>query len=197
MGNSENKGSKIWVRSILAVLSAAISWGLYIFLPEYVLNYIGGDNINLPIASIQLHNTAQLVFYIKSIGFMIVGISFAHSMAPKGSKIKPIWHLIRVIFKIIFWGLFLYVDFSIIDVNALLSAGVELNLEIDISVLFWFMMGGIIFDLIATLFDFLAAFIPKKEDLKEDTGADLEDGFSEENKNSFIENLNENKMEGN
>ncbi|QEE14812.1 hypothetical protein DSAG12_00629 [Promethearchaeum syntrophicum] len=154
---------KIWLRSILAVLSSAVSWVLYIYLPEYLLKFVSGNGITLPIATIDIGSFDQLVFYVKSIGYMIVGITFAHSMAEKDTKIKPIWHLIRVFFKILFWGLFIFVDFSTIDVNALLSPGIELGMTINLTVLFWFMMGGIIFDIIATIFDFLAAFIPEKE----------------------------------
>ena len=40
-------------------------------------------------------------------------------------------------------------------------------MKINLTVLFWFMMGSIIFDIIATIFDFLAAFIPEKEKTKE------------------------------
>jgi len=160
---------KIWLRSILAVLSAAVSWVLYIYLPEYLLNFVSGNGITLPIATIEIGSFDQLVFYVKSIGYMIVGITFAHVMAEKGTKIKPIWHLIRVFFKILFWGLFIFVDFSVIDVIAPLSLGVELGMTINLTVLFWFMMGGIIFDIIATIFDFLAAFIPEKEKMEKTT----------------------------
>ena len=157
---------KIWLRSILAVLSASISWVLYIYLPEFLLEFVRDQGIELPIATIDIGDFDQLVFYVKSIGYMIVGITFAHTMAEKDTKIKPIWHLIRVFFKILFWGLFIFVDFSVIDVNALLSPGIELGMTINLTVLFWFMMGGIIFDIIATIFDFLAAFIPEKEKMK-------------------------------
>jgi len=160
---------KIWLRSILAVLSAAVSWVLYIYLPEYLLNFVSGNGITLPIATIEIGSFDQLVFYVKSIGYMIVGITFAHVMAEKGTKIKPIWHLIRVFFKILFWGLFIFVDFSVIDVIAPLSLGVELGMKINLTVLFWFMMGGIIFDIIATILDFLAAFIPEKEKMEKTT----------------------------
>jgi len=156
---------KIWARSLLAVLTASISWFLYIYLPEYLLNFVS-DSITLPIATIEIGNFEKLVFYVKSIGYMIVGITFAHAMAEKGTKIKPIWHLIRVFFKILFWGLFLFVEFSVIDVNAPLSPGIEIDMTINLTVLFWFMMGGIIFDIIATIFDFLAAFIPEKGEIK-------------------------------
>lgn len=156
---------KIWLRSVLAVLSASVSWFLYIYLPEYLLNFVGG--ITLPIATIELGSFKRLVFYVKSIGYMIVGITFAHSMAEKGTKIKPIWHLIRVFFKILFWGLFIFIDFSTIDVSAILSTGAVLSMRINLTVLFWFMMGSIIFDIIATIFDFLAAFIPEKDKSKE------------------------------
>ncbi len=154
---------KIWLRSILAVFTASVSWFLYIYLPEYLLNFVSGNGITLPIATIEIGDFEQLVFYVKSIGFMIVGITFAHTMAEKGTKIKPIWHLIRVFFKILFWGLFIFVDFSVIDVNAPLSTGVALSMRINLTILFWFMMGAIILDIIATVFDFLAAFIPEKE----------------------------------
>ncbi len=157
---------KLWLRSLLAVLTASLSWFLYIYLPEYLLNFVSGNGITLPIATIEIGNFEQLVFYVKSIGYMIVGITFAHAMAEKDTKIKPIWHLIRVFFKILFFGVFLFVDFSVIDVNALLSPGIELGMIINLTVLFWFMMGGIIFDIIATIFDFLAAFIPEKEKMK-------------------------------
>lgn len=157
---------KIWLRSILAVLTASLSWFLYIYLPEYLLKYVSGNGITLPIASIEIGNFKKLVFYVKSIGYMIVGITFAHTMAEKGTKIKPIWHLIRVFFKILFWGLFIFVEFDDIFVNAPLSPGIELDMIINLEVLFWFMMGGIIFDIIATIFDFLAAFIPEKEKME-------------------------------
>jgi len=136
-------------------------------MPEYLLNFLSGKGITngltLPIATIEIGSFASLVFYLKSIGYMIVGITFAHTMADKNTKIKPIWHLIRVFFKILFWGLFIFVDFSVIDVNAILKPGIELGMKINLTVLFWFMMGSIIFDIIATIFDFLAAFIPEKE----------------------------------
>ena len=157
---------KLWARSIIAVLTASLSYILYIYLPEYLLNFVSGNGITLPIATIEIGSFDQLVFYVKSIGYMIVGITFAHTMAEKSTKIKPIWHLVRVFFKILFWGLFIFVDFSVIDVNALLSPGVELGMTINLTVLIWFMMGGIIFDIIATIFDFLAAFIPEKEKMK-------------------------------
>ena len=113
---------KLWARSLLAVLTASLSWLLYIFLPEYLLNFVSGNGITLPIATIEIGSFEQLVFYVKSIGFMIVGITFAHSMAEKDTKIKPIWHLIRVFFKILFWGLFIFVDFSVIDVKIRVAA---------------------------------------------------------------------------
>jgi len=162
---------KIWLRSILAVLSAAVSWVLYIYLPEYLLNFVSGNGITLPIAGsyIEIGSFDRLVFYVKSIGYMIVGITFAHSMAEKDTKIKPIWHLIRVFFKILFWGLFIFVEFDDIFVHAPLPSGIDLDMTINLTVLFWFMMGGIIFDIIATILDFLAAFIPEKEKMEKTT----------------------------
>ncbi len=157
---------KIWLRSLLAFLFASVSWVLYIYLPEYLLNFVSGNGITLPIATIEIGSFDQLVFYVKSIGYMIVGITFAHTMAEKDTKIKPIWHLIRVFFKILFWGLFIFVDFSVIDVIAPLSPGAELGMTINLTILFWFMMGGIIFDIIGTILDFLAAFIPEKEKMR-------------------------------
>ena len=125
---------KIWLRSLLAVLSALVSWVLYIYLPEFLLNFVSGNDITLPIATIEIGNFDTLVFYVKSIGYMIVGIPFAHTMAEKDTKIKPIWHLIRVFFKILFWGLFIFVKFNVIDVNADLSTGAELSMRINLTV---------------------------------------------------------------
>lgn len=183
---------KIWLRSVLAVLTASFSWFLYIYLPEFLLNYISGS-ITLPIATIEIGDIDKLVFYVKSIGYMIVGITFAHAMAEKGTKIKPIWHLIRVFFKILFLGLFIFVDFSTIDVNADLPTGAVLNMTINLTVLFWFMMGSIILDIIATVFDFLAVFIPEKEKMKKivkkiDKKEEKEDIIEkEEDQNGFTE----------
>ncbi len=178
---------KIWLRSILAVLTASISWALYIYLPEFLLNYVSGTGITLPIAKIEIGSFEKLVFYVKSIGYMIVGITFAHTMAEKNTKIKPVWHLIRVFFKILFWGLFIFVDFSDIDVNALLSPGIDLNMTINLVVLFWFMMGGIIFDIIATIFDFLAAFIPEKEKTEKIPKTREIENKMEDDQNGFTE----------
>jgi len=153
----------IAVRGIFALISAAFAYTIYVYLPPFVLNYVNTDGIDLSIATIQLGNFAQLVFYVQTVGLMMVGTTFAYKFAHDKSKIKPIWGLVRIFFKVVFWGIFIVVDFNTIDISANLLAASNLGVSVDLTVLFWFTIGGVIFDIILSVFDFLIAFIPEKK----------------------------------
>ena len=152
---------KLWLRIFLAMLSAAVSYAFYVYLPEELLVFTSTMPLPIADATITIGSFAELVFYIISIGFMIVGVSFAHSLAAKGDAIKPIWHLFRVILKIVFYGLFIFVNFSVIEVA---SEMYGLYMSIDITVMVYFMMGGVVLDIILTILDFFITFLPKKTD---------------------------------
>jgi len=154
---------KLWLRAILALVSTAVSYAFYVSLPEYMLNLPNTMSLPIADAEITIGNFTELVFYIKSIGFMIVGVSFAHSLSEKGDTAKPIFHLFRVLLKIIFYGLFIFVEFSVIEVA---SVSYGLYMSIDITVLIYFMMGGVVLDLILTILDFFITFLPKKSEDK-------------------------------
>lgn len=156
---------KLWLRAILALAAAAASYAFYVYLPEYML--LLTDEMDLPIAdaTITIGSMDTMVHYIKSIGFMIVGVSFAQSLSDKKDPAKPFFHLFRVILKIIFYGLFIFVEFSVIEVA---SATYGLYMSIDITVLIYFMMGGVVLDLILTILDFFITFLPKKTDAMEE-----------------------------
>jgi hypothetical protein len=158
---------KLVGRIIVSLLAAAFSYFLYIFLPTYLVENFGDLSIPFPSIVIEKPDFDQLIFYIGSLGYIIVGLSFAQNMAADKSKIKPIWHLLRVFMKIIFLGALIYVNISIINVSVALAVGQSLALGIDITILFWGMMGGVIFDIITTVLDFLIAFIPEKEKTSE------------------------------
>ena len=159
----------VWARSFLAILRAAITYALYVFLPTILLTYLDTDVLfatYLPTLDITIGNIDGLVFYISSIGFIMTGLSFAYNIAEKDSKIRPIWKIFQIFFKLVFWGIFIYVGFSVIHVETPILGGIDFIIDIDITVLFWFMMGASIFDIVTTVLDFFIAFIPKKEEVE-------------------------------
>lgn len=159
-----------FVRLIIGILGAVGGYFLYIYVPELILGYI--DAINDPQGGIQIFNFitieitdyAQLLFYLQSVGYIIIGVAFAYNLAESKSKIKPIWRLFRLFLKIVYWGLFLFVDFNNIDVSAAIPNMISSTLDVSINLekLFWFMIGSVIFDIVLTVLDFLIAFIPEK-----------------------------------
>ena len=92
---------------------------------------------------------------------MIIGTNFTHGFAPDGSAPKAILRLVKALLKILFWSIFIYVGFNTIDISGEYG-NVTLFLEVDITLLFYALMGGIIFELILSVLDFLIAFIPEK-----------------------------------
>ncbi len=151
---------KTWLRAILAIISAAWGWFIYINLAKYLLD---AESLlaGLQIAEVSLGDFPSLVGYLESIGWLIVGANFAHRFAPNGSAPKAIWRLVKALLKILFWSIFIYVGFNTIDIGGEYG-NVTLFLEVDITLLFYALMGGIIFELILSVLDFLIAFIPEK-----------------------------------
>ncbi len=159
---------KLIGRIIMALLSSAGVYFMYIYVPDYLLTTYGTTPLAYGGVLVEITDWTQLVFYVKSLGFMVLGVNFAHKMAHDKSKIKPFWKLIQVVMKIIYLGAFIFVDFTTIDVSLALFTESSLSLTIDIEILFWGMMGAVIFDIALTVLDFLIAFIPEKE--QSDTG---------------------------
>ncbi|WP_457557507.1 hypothetical protein [Candidatus Harpocratesius sp.] len=153
---------KLVFRIILAILSAAAGYFFYIIVPEYIFDLIDRGQEYLTFIDISIGNYDQLLFYIKSTGYIILGVAFAYNVAADKTKIKAIWRLCRLFLKIVFWGLFLFLDFNTIDLSASILSDSSLAVNIDIEKLFYFTMGGVIFDIIITILDFLIAFIPEK-----------------------------------
>ena len=146
----------------MAVLSAATGYFIYIYLPgEYLLELADKIPSSGP-ATISLGDFPGLLTYIQSLGFMIVGANFAHRFAPKGSKIKAIWRLFKAFLKILFWSIFIFVEFNTLDIAANF-AGFEIAVGVDITYLFYVMMGGVIFEIVLAILDFFIAFFPPKE----------------------------------
>ena len=150
-------------RAIMAVISTAFAYAIYVFLPAYLLGFVSGDGFELSLARIEIGSFEELVFLIQFLGYIIMGVTFAHAMAPKDSAIKAIWRFIRVFLSIAFWGIFIFADFNTINILADFSNGIGLNMGINITGLFWVMMGASIFDLIIAVLDFLVAFTPKED----------------------------------
>lgn len=154
----------IALRVLSAVVSAAVAYVLYVYLPAYLLEFISGDGFDLSVAKISIGSFEELVFLIQFLGYIIVGVTFAHAMAPKETWIKAIWRFIRVFLSIAFWGIFIFADFNTINILADLGNGMGLNMGIDITGLFWVMMGASIFDLIIAILDLLVAIVAKEDD---------------------------------
>jgi hypothetical protein len=150
-------------RALMAVASAAGAYLVYIYLPAYLLGFFSGDGFTLSVATIEIGSFEELVFLIQFLGYIIVGVTFAHAMTPKETAIKAVWRLIRVFLSITFWGIFIFADFNTINVLANFGNGIGLNMGIDMTGLFWVMMGASIFDLIIALLDFAVAFVPKED----------------------------------
>ena len=148
---------KTWLRAIMAVLSAAMGYFIYIYL------LLLADKIpSSGPATLTLGDFPGLLTYIQSLGFMIVGANFAHRFAPDDSKIKAIWRLFKAFLKILFWSIFIYVEFNTMDIAATFG-GFEIGVGVDITKLFYVMMGGVIFEIILAILDFFIAFFPPKE----------------------------------
>lgn len=147
----------------MALLSSAVVYSIYIYLPDYLLTTYGTLPLEYEGVLVEITDWEQLVFYVKSLGYMLLGVTFAHKMAHDKSKMKPFWQLIKVFFKILYLGAFIFVDFTNIDVSLAILTESELALTINLEVLFWGMMGAIIFDIVTTILDFLITFIPEKE----------------------------------
>lgn len=147
----------------MALLSSTGVYFLYIYLPDYLLTNYGSTDLSWGGLLVEITDWEQLVFYVKSLGYMLLGVTFAHKMAHEKSTMKPFWQLIKVIFKIIYLGAFIFVDFTSIDVTLAILTESSLALNINLEVLFWGMMGAVIFDIAITVLDFLITFIPEKE----------------------------------
>ncbi len=152
----------IYFRTVFALISAALAYFLYIMVPGEIFALLDTGLAYLENVTVEIGDYAQLQFYIQSVGFMIIGVSFAHKMAADKSKIKAVWRLFRLFLKIIFFGLFLFADFNTIDLSASILSASELLVNVDLQKVFWFSMGGVILDIVITVFDFLIAFIPEK-----------------------------------
>ncbi|MHA1518846.1 MAG: hypothetical protein ACTSVZ_13695 [Promethearchaeota archaeon] len=152
----------IYLRSVFALISAAIAYGLYILVPSQIFDLLDTGLSYLTFVTVEIGDYDQLEFYIKSVGFMIIGVTFAHKIAADKSKIKAVWRLCRLFLKIIFWGLFLFADFNTIDLSASILSASSLLVNVDLQKVFWFAMGGVILDIVITVLDFLIAFIPEK-----------------------------------
>jgi hypothetical protein len=159
-------------RFIWAAISTAFTYFLYIYLPNYLLTFIKGASTGtgfvLSVAKIEIGNFDDLVFYINSLGYIIMGLTFAQGMAHKKTPIKHVWALIKLFLAIFFWALFLFVEFNMIDVTATLGGGISLALGIDLTIMFYVMIGGNIFSFITTILDILIAKYVKDDEEKEE-----------------------------
>ena len=153
----------IYFRTLFALISGAIAYVLYIMVPSEIFALLDTGLAYLDYVTVEIGDYEQLQFYIQSVGFMIIGVSFAHKMAADKSKIKAVWRLCRLFLKIIFFGLFLFADFNTIDLSASILSASELLVNVDLQKVFWFAMGGVILDLVITVLDFIIAFIPEKK----------------------------------
>ena len=131
-------------RIIGAVISAAVAYALYIYLPAYLLGFLADPSgtFSFGAVSIEIGDFTDLVNYITFLGWIIVGMNFAHGMAPSETPLKAIWRLVKAFLSVTFWGIFLYLEFNLIDVVALLGLSIDLTVGIDITGLFYVMMGG-------------------------------------------------------
>ncbi|MHA1674946.1 MAG: hypothetical protein ACTSYI_15120 [Promethearchaeota archaeon] len=152
----------IYLRTAFALISGAIAYVLYIMLPAEIFALLDTGLAYLTFVTVEIGDYDQLQFYIQSVGFMIIGVTFAHKMAADKSKIKAVWRLCRLFLKIVFWGLFLFANFNTIDLSASILSASSLLVNVDLQKVFWFSMGGVILDIVITVFDFLIAFIPEK-----------------------------------
>ncbi|MHA1775409.1 MAG: hypothetical protein ACTSWC_01470 [Promethearchaeota archaeon] len=153
---------KLWLRIVFALISAVVGYFFYIYVPGYIFDLLSRGEEYLTFVDINIGNYDQLEFYIKSVGFIIIGVNFAYGVAADKSKIKAIWRLCRLFLKIVFWGLFLFLDFNTIDISSNIITSSQLLINIDIEKVFYFTMGGAIFDIVLTVLDFFIAFFPEK-----------------------------------
>ena len=158
------------IRFIFAALSAATAWFIYIKLSSYLIEAdqytaLLAEQTGGLVSITDLGNFETMRLYLVAMGWLVVGVNFAHGFAPDGSAPKAIWKLVKTLIKIAFWALFIYTEFNLIGIRGDFSIFV-INLNINIKIFFYAMMGGNIFQLILTIFDFLIAFIPEKADKK-------------------------------
>ena len=158
-------------RSIWATLGAAWSYFMYIYLPGYLFQFAQSD-YSFSGATIALGDVATLETYIVSLGWIIVGLSFASGMAAKKTTLKTVWEFLRLFAAIVFLGLFIATGFNTIDVNAALSDSIALNLDLVITRVFYVAMGAKIFSLIILVLDFGISFIDEEDE--------EDDGFKED-----------------
>lgn len=151
-------------RSVLAVLMAGMAYAMYIYFPNEMLQYATGDTIDISGAKIVLGDFDNLLYYLTFIGYLIVGCTFAGGMAASETAPKAIWKIIGTLLAIVFWGIFIYADFNLVDISTVLGSGADLLITLDITVLFWVMMGGNIFELIVGGLDLAISFSDEKEE---------------------------------
>ncbi len=147
----------IVLRTIFATISTAIIYFIYVYLPGLLLG-VDESILEGGQAGIRLPDVNQLAFYLRSIGIIIVGVTFAHGFAPGESKIKPIWNVIRVILKVFFFGAIIYIGFSIIEIYIDIELAFYLGLNVDLTVFWYSLMGAILFDIVISVLDFFIAF---------------------------------------
>lgn len=150
-----------WLRLFIALLSGAWAYFLYIYLIDtYLLDLTNLIPTTGPLVIDPL-NFPGLAVYIQAIGYLIVAANFSHSFAPKGSHFKAIWRLLKAVLKIVFWSIFIFVEFDTLGFGADF-AGFGVHVDISITILFYAIMGGVIFEMILAILDFLIAFFPPK-----------------------------------
>jgi hypothetical protein len=162
-------------RFIFASLAAAGTYFAYIYLPAYLLGYLAGTNLLQGqgfsiggIAQINIGNFDNLVAFITALGFVILGCTFATGMAADKTWLKAVWKLVNIFLKISFWSIFILIDFTTINVSAALGTAINLNLDLDITLLFWVIIGGNIFGFIIAILDFFVAFEKEPEKKKKE-----------------------------
>lgn len=151
-------------RIIGAIVTAAVSYAIYVYLPPFLLDFVSGDGITFgDLASITIGSFEDLVNYITALGYIIVGTAFAAGVSPKKTWIKAVWSILQFVLSLCFWGIFLFMDFNTINVSAVFMTGGLISLDLDITIMFWVMMGGNIFALVIAILDLGISFLPKEE----------------------------------
>ncbi len=159
-------------RAVFACLAAGWSYFIYIYVVEYIFNFIGDPNMQLGPADLNVGDIATLRYYIEFFGWSIVGLSFATQMAHKKTAPRQVWNLLRLFAGIVFWSMFIAAGLNEINISVGLSQ-VDLNIDLNLTLLFYAMMGGKIFAVALAVIDFFIAFVKEDEDKEKGTKVEI------------------------